>query len=147
MEYVTDVMADLTPHLGPSPVSPTTAALMPLLDGPGAHRVWMMAAFLLGTIASGTFGDPDVDRRAPRSLTGDTALTHGEARVLQYLPTNLSAREIAFELYVSLNTVKTHQRHLYQKLGACNRSEAVGRARALGLIAPLSWRPPPRVPR
>jgi LuxR family transcriptional regulator, maltose regulon positive regulatory protein len=63
------------------------------------------------------------------------ALTHGEARVLHYLPTNLSAREIADELYVSVNTVKTHQRHLYQKLGARNRTQAVDQARALGLLA------------
>jgi LuxR family maltose regulon positive regulatory protein len=37
-----------------------------------------------------------------------------------------------------VNTVKTHQRHLYQKLGARSRSQAVERARALGLVAP-SW--------
>jgi LuxR family transcriptional regulator, maltose regulon positive regulatory protein len=66
------------------------------------------------------------------------ALTHGETRVLHYLPTNLSAREIAGELHLSVNTVKTHQRHLYQKLGACSRTQAVQQARALGLIAPSS---------
>jgi hypothetical protein len=44
----------------------------------------------------------------------DAALTHGETRVLHYLPTILSAREIAGELYLSVNTVKTQQ-HLYQK--------------------------------
>jgi LuxR family transcriptional regulator, maltose regulon positive regulatory protein len=43
----------------------------------------------------------------------DAALTHGETLVLRYLPTNLSAREIAGELYPSVNTVKTQQ-HLYQ---------------------------------
>jgi DNA-binding CsgD family transcriptional regulator len=42
----------------------------------------------------------------------DAALTHGETRVLHYLPTSLSAREIAGELYLSVNTVKTKQ-HLY----------------------------------
>jgi len=63
-------------------------------------------------------------------------LTHGETRVLHYLPTNLSAREIAGELYLSVNTVKTHQRHLYQKLGARTRSQAVEQARASGLLAP-----------
>jgi LuxR family maltose regulon positive regulatory protein len=69
------------------------------------------------------------------------ALTRSEARVLRYLPTHLSAREIAGELYLSANTVKTHQRHLYQKLGARSRIEAVERARALGLLAPSSRRP------
>ena len=43
----------------------------------------------------------------------DAALTHGETRALHYLPTNLSAREIAGELYLSVNTVETQQ-HLYQ---------------------------------
>jgi len=58
--------------------------------------------------------------------------------VLHYLPTNLSAREIGDELYLSVNTVKTHQRHLYQKLGVRSRTQAVDRARALGLLAPAS---------
>ena len=67
-------------------------------------------------------------------------LTKGETRVLRYLSSQLSAREIAGELYVSTNTVKTHQRHLYRKLGARNRTQAVERARALGLLAPSSRR-------
>ena len=46
------------------------------------------------------------------------ALTLGETRVLDYLPTHLSAREIADELYLSVHTVRTHQRHLYAMLGA-----------------------------
>ena len=56
--------------------------------------------------------------------------------MLRYLPTNLSAPEIASELSVSLNTVRTHMRHLFAKLGAHRRAEAVARARALGLLAP-----------
>ena len=63
-------------------------------------------------------------------------LTRCEARVLRYMPTKLSTREIAGDLYLSVNTVKTHQRHVYQKLGARNRMEAVERARALCLLAP-----------
>jgi len=63
-------------------------------------------------------------------------LSDSEIRVLRYLPTNLSAREIANELYVSTNTVKTHMHHLYAKLGTHRRGEAVERARALGLLAP-----------
>jgi len=61
-------------------------------------------------------------------------LTRGETRVLRYLPTHLSAREIALELYLSPNTVKTHQRHLYEKLGVHSRAQAVERARVLGLL-------------
>ena len=64
------------------------------------------------------------------------ALSGSELRVLRYLPTNLSGPEIAGELYVSHNTVRTHITHLYGKLGTHTRAEAVARARALGLLAP-----------
>ncbi len=68
-------------------------------------------------------------------------LSQGEIRVLRYLPTKLSAPEIADQLYLSVNTVKTHMRHLYDKLGAHRRHEAVEQARALGLLAPSARRP------
>ena len=59
-----------------------------------------------------------------------------EMRVLRFLPTNLTATEIAGELYLSVHTIKTHIRHLYTKLGVHGRGEAVQRARVLGLLAP-----------
>jgi LuxR family maltose regulon positive regulatory protein len=59
--------------------------------------------------------------------------------VLRYLPTNLSAREIGRELSVSLNTVRTHSRHIFAKLGVHRRTEAA--TRALGLLAPSPARP------
>jgi LuxR family maltose regulon positive regulatory protein len=62
-------------------------------------------------------------------------LSHSEIRVLRYLPTKLSAPEIADQLYLSVNTVKTHMRHVYDKLGVHRRHEAVEQARALGLLA------------
>jgi LuxR family transcriptional regulator, maltose regulon positive regulatory protein len=65
-------------------------------------------------------------------------LSQGETRVLRYLPTNLSAPEIARELSVSVNTVRTHIRHVCGKLGAHGRTEAVTQARAHGLLAPSS---------
>ena len=61
-------------------------------------------------------------------------LTLSETRILRYLPTHLTAQEIAGELYVSVSTVKTHMSHLYAKLGSHRRTEAVERARALGLL-------------
>ena len=67
-------------------------------------------------------------------------LTGSELRVLRYLPTNLSRREIANELYVSEHTVKAHTGHVYAKLGVHGRSEAVERARSLGLLAPAGSR-------
>jgi LuxR family maltose regulon positive regulatory protein len=63
-------------------------------------------------------------------------LSRTEIRVLRYLPTNLSAPEIARELSISVHTVRTHVRHLFAKLGVHGRTEAVDRARALGLLAP-----------
>jgi LuxR family maltose regulon positive regulatory protein len=67
-------------------------------------------------------------------------LSDGETRILRYLPTNLSAPEIAGELSLSVNTIRTHTRHIYEKLGAHGRTEAVEQARALGLLAPSSRR-------
>ena len=63
-------------------------------------------------------------------------LTKSEIRVLRYLPTHLTAPEIATELSVSTTTVKTHLRNVYAKLGAHSRAEAVASARALDLLAP-----------
>jgi LuxR family transcriptional regulator, maltose regulon positive regulatory protein len=62
-------------------------------------------------------------------------LSPGELRVLRYLPTNMSRPEIAAELSVSVNTVSTHIRSIYAKLGADDRSAAVRRARELRLLA------------
>jgi DNA-binding CsgD family transcriptional regulator len=118
-----------------------TAMPMPPPDVPGAYRAWVVAAFLLGTIARDTLGDPAGPASAPGKPAGHLeALSHGETRVLRYLPTHLSAREIAVELFLSVNTVKTHQRHLYRKLGARSRTQAVEQARALGLLASSSRR-------
>jgi len=71
------------------------------------------------------------------------ALSDREIRVLRYLPTNLTAPQIAGELYVSLNTVRTHMRSLYSKLGTHSRADTVARARALGLLAPSPLRGQP----
>jgi LuxR family maltose regulon positive regulatory protein len=75
----------------------------------------------------------------PRSLR--EPLSQAETRVLRYLPTSLSVTEIAGQLYLSVNTVRTHMRHVYDKLDAHRRHEAVERARALGLLAPSTRRP------
>jgi LuxR family maltose regulon positive regulatory protein len=62
-------------------------------------------------------------------------LSPGELRVLRYLPTNLSRPQIATELSVSVNTIGTHIRSIYAKLGAEDRSAAVHRARELRLLS------------
>jgi LuxR family maltose regulon positive regulatory protein len=68
-------------------------------------------------------------------------LTDAELRVLRYLPTNLRAPEIAAELFVSLNTIRSHLRSIYAKLGVHGRTDAVKRARQLGLLSPSSRHP------
>jgi LuxR family transcriptional regulator, maltose regulon positive regulatory protein len=79
-------------------------------------------------------GSPPAARE--RSAPAPAAeLSPGELRVLRYLPTNLSRPEIAGELSVSLNTVSTHLRSIYAKLGVRDRSSAVRRARELRLLA------------
>lgn len=61
-------------------------------------------------------------------------LTERERELLPYLPTRLTNAEIAEELYISLNTVKSHLRHIYWKLSVDNRDAAVQRATELGLL-------------
>ena len=94
-----------------------------------------LIAAILNVLAGNEPGSPPAGPRRLRE-----PLSHAEARVLRYLPTKLSAPEIAGELYLSVNTVKTHMRHLYDKLGVHRRHEAVEQARALGLLAPSPHR-------
>jgi LuxR family maltose regulon positive regulatory protein len=74
----------------------------------------------------------DAERSAESE--GTEQLTQKELEVLRLLATRLSRREIGEQLYVSLNTVKTHQRRVYRKLGVEDRDAAVTRARELGLV-------------
>jgi LuxR family maltose regulon positive regulatory protein len=57
-----------------------------------------------------------------------------ELAVLRALAAGLSRREIGAQLYISLNTIKTHTRELYRKLGATSRADAIARAEVLGLL-------------
>ncbi|MDZ5661753.1 LuxR C-terminal-related transcriptional regulator [Nocardioides sp. S-58] len=67
------------------------------------------------------------------SLAGQE-LTEREMEILQLLQGSMSLRQIADELYLSSNTVKTHSRAVYRKLGAHTRAEAVTAARRQGLV-------------
>jgi len=115
-----------------------------LLERRARHRtahaalVAEIRGLLAGTQAGPQDGAPSPSRPEPllEPLSGSAI------RVLRYLPTNLTGPEIAGELYVSHNTVRTHLRHLYAKLGTHRRAEAVARARALGLLAPSPHRGP-----
>jgi LuxR family transcriptional regulator, maltose regulon positive regulatory protein len=106
--------------------APTLLATVPPHDT--AHRALLIEIRELLTGApSGTSRHEWV--ASPESLSPS------ELRVLRYLPTNLTRSEIARELYVSPNTVNTHMRRIYSKLGARGRSSAVAHARELQLLA------------
>ncbi len=75
-----------------------------------------------------------MDTLAETSLTGPSSLTIAELRILRFLPSHRSFREIAAQLGVSANTVKTQAHAVYRKLGAASRSEAVAKAIGAGLL-------------
>jgi LuxR family maltose regulon positive regulatory protein len=88
---------------------------------------------------AGTFGHFEEFARALRDRHGrepatSSALTTRELELLTELPSMRTAEEIAGSLYVSVNTVKTHIRAIYRKLGVNNRRDAVRQARQDGLI-------------
>jgi len=92
----------------------------------------------------GPKGYEEMASRQPAVPVGSPArlidpLTQRELRVLRYLPTHLSRHEIANELHISPNTVKTHMRHLYEKLGTHRRSEAVRAALHTASAGSRSW--------
>jgi LuxR family maltose regulon positive regulatory protein len=76
----------------------------------------------------------EIDTRAESALSGPSSLTIAELRVLRFLPSHRSFREIAERLDVSVNTVKTQAHAIYRKLDAASRSEAVARASRAGLL-------------
>ena len=78
--------------------------------------------------------DAEIEAAVDSSGGTDWSLTAAELRVLHHLPSHLSFREIAARLFVSQNTVKTHARGIYRKLGVSARGEAVALARGAGLV-------------
>ncbi len=75
-----------------------------------------------------------IDTLAESALSGPSSLTIAELRVLRFLPSHRTFREIAERLDVSVNTVKTQAHAIYGKLNAASRSEAVARAASAGLL-------------
>lgn len=111
----------------------------PFLDGSSLHDALLtrieqgtaypeFASLLLTDLAEAA-ADP-VAARSRGTLT----LTETEAKVLRYLATPMSTGEIAQALFVSVNTVKTHQRSIHQKLGVRKRRDAVAVARSYDLL-------------
>jgi DNA-binding CsgD family transcriptional regulator len=130
-EHALQRALDVTEHdrlLLPFLVDPVPALLNRHAGAGAAHADLIHEIFDL--LAGEKAGSPD---RASESLR--EPLTESEMRVLRLLPTNLSKREIGDELYLSINTIKAHTKHLYAKLDAHTRRQAVERARELGLLS------------
>ena len=64
-------------------------------------------------------------------FSGEDSLTKREADILRHLATGLPLKEIAANLNISKNTIKTHLRNLYRKLGADGRKDAVEKGKKL----------------
>jgi LuxR family maltose regulon positive regulatory protein len=75
-----------------------------------------------------------LSREGGSPLPGASSLTSAELRPLPLLSTHLTFPEIAEELFLSRNTIKSEANSIYRKLGASSRSQAVSRSRQLGLI-------------
>ena len=86
--------------------------------------------FLRGWAGAEDAADPG---SVPAAASADE-LSERELTVLRLLSSQLSLRQIGNELYVSLNTIKTHTRNIYGKLRVGSREQAVARARELGLL-------------
>jgi LuxR family transcriptional regulator, maltose regulon positive regulatory protein len=117
-----------------------------LSDLPHARKLLAGAATALGRSPDATVAlvwaetsERQAHDSASASPRGGWCLTTAELRVLQFLPTHLSFPEVAERLYVSANTVKTHARSVYRKLGASSRGEAVQIARESGLLDEASY--------
>ncbi len=78
------------------------------------------------------------DAQAPRAAgpadSVSVPLTESERAVLRFLPSHMTNEEISQALFLSINTVKTHLRSAYRKLGVSSRREAIARGRRLGLL-------------
>jgi ATP/maltotriose-dependent transcriptional regulator MalT len=92
-------------------------------------------------VQNGLSAQLDRERRRQRRPGGQgqpnsraEPLTAREAAVLWFLAGTLSLREIGQEMYVSLNTVKSHTRAIYRKLGVTNRHDAIRRGRELAIL-------------
>jgi LuxR family maltose regulon positive regulatory protein len=79
-------------------------------------------------------GHPETPGAAPVATGLIEPLTRRELEVLGFMAAGRRNAQIADELVVTLDTVKRHVSHIFDKLGAANRTEAVARARELRLI-------------
>ncbi len=110
------------------------------LDGGGSVRSAMTVLIAPTSRHAGFAGRilERFDAQAPRPAGPADAvsvpLTDSERAVLRFLPSHMTNEEISQALFLSINTVKTHLRSAYRKLGVSSRREAIARGRRLGLL-------------
>lgn len=142
-EHAVTVAERATTMLGHAYVLVTAADVLPAADPVRGEVVLEDARRVVGRcIDSGVIG-PMLERVAARHRKGGPVpkvdglveqLSDRELAVLCYLPSSLSLSEIARELYVSPNTIKTQCAAIYRKLGVGNRHHAVQAGRERGLL-------------
>lgn len=118
---------------------PETAALLAVLDA-GRSNAAFVRDLLAATSAAPGPADPAAAGRPESRRSSDEAvlvdpLSERELDVLRLLGSDLDGPGIARELVVSLNTVRTHTKHIYTKLGVNNRRSAITMAHRLGLLS------------
>jgi LuxR family transcriptional regulator, maltose regulon positive regulatory protein len=108
--------------------APVRSLLRRRIESGTAHRAFagdLLSALEREPTARRSNGEPLLDPLSERELA-----------VLRFLPTMMSNAEIAAEMFVSVNTVKTHLKHIYRKLDVSDRRDAVRRGRELHLLSP-----------
>ena len=101
---------------------PPMALLLQETAADGQERAY--ARQLLGAISTAEAGQPPLVE----------PLSQRELEVLQLIAKGLTNREIADQLYLSLNTIKVHARNIYGKLGVKNRTQAVAKGKSMGIL-------------
>lgn len=134
-------LGDFIPWYGAEARMLLARASLGLADVVGARTLLAEASRLSRRVPGAVIFEPwfddawsYLDTLAETSLAGPSSLTIAELRVLRFLPSHRSFREIAIQLGVSANTVKTQAHAVYRKLGAASRSEAVARGSDAGLL-------------
>ncbi len=136
---LTGALNDMSPWYEAEVRAVAARTLLLLDDIPAARSHLAQAARHLQRCADATVIREWIERAwdeidTARSVVGRWPLSAAELRLLHFLPTHLTFREIAADLFVSPNTVKTQARSIYRKLGVTSRAEAVACARAAGLL-------------
>lgn len=131
------ILATLSPLLASAPTAggPNLAEI-PVAAVLAIHRLAPAAAAEILEIAAPWLTTPEpVAEAAPTAVVaGNVALTQRELQVLQGMSRGRSNTLIGRELYLSEDTIKTHARRLFRKLGAKDRAQAVNRGWELGIL-------------